>query len=160
MDLVLQREQELEAGTSGRLSSGGLFFAYTLEDPVRTAAKIPGETAIPAGTYRVSLRWSQRFQRVMMAIEDVPGFTGILIHGGNTTADTAGCPLLGMTRPGVLQVAHCADAVDGLQRSIGLTLGHGEAVWITVREATDKERAYPAPRDRASGLDQGRRLGD
>lgn len=69
---------------------------YTLEDAVRYE-KIPKITAIPLGLYRVVLRWSNRCQRVVPALLDVPNFTLILIHSGNTEADTEGCVLVGFS---------------------------------------------------------------
>lgn len=57
--------------------------------------KIPGLTAIPAGRYRVLLAMSNRFQRVLPRLLDVPGFTGILIHNGSYTTHTEGCILVG-----------------------------------------------------------------
>ena len=69
----------------------------TCEDKVRPK-KIWGETAIPKGNYRVSLTWSNRFKRVLPLVQDVPGFEGIRIHAGNTSADTEGCLLVGLAR--------------------------------------------------------------
>jgi len=71
-----------------------------LEDPVRTIGKngegkIYGETAIPAGRYKVILSMSARFKRVLPELLDVGHFTGIRIHRGNTSKDTAGCILIG-----------------------------------------------------------------
>ena len=81
--------------TIGRLYIDEVYQCDTLEDPVRGGPKIPGETAIPAGRYRVSLRFSPHFKRYLSYLHDVPGFTGILIHSGNTPKDTRGCILVG-----------------------------------------------------------------
>ena len=71
-------------------------FAYTLED-VKREVKIPGETCIPAGTYRLILDFSNRYRRIMPRLLNVPNFTGILIHSGNNDIDTHGCILVGAT---------------------------------------------------------------
>lgn len=72
---------------------------YVLEDTVRApGVKIWGATAIPAGTYRVELQWSDHFEQMMPHLVDVPGFEGILLHWGNTADATEGCLLIGQTR--------------------------------------------------------------
>ena len=81
------------------------FLCYTLEDEYREE-KIMGETRIPAGTYRITLRKTGGFHgryltkygemhKGMLWVRDVPGFEYILIHTGNTDEHTAGCLLLG-----------------------------------------------------------------
>ena len=76
----------------------GHFFCHTLEDRVRrlpAEKKIPGLTAIPAGTYRVTVSVSPKFGRYLPLVENVPYFSGIRIHRGNTASDTSGCILVG-----------------------------------------------------------------
>ncbi len=79
----------------GDLFIDGVFFCHTLEDEKRAdGLKVYGETAIPAGIYNVKLTMSNRFKRLMPLLLDVEGFKGIRIHGGNTSKDTHGCPLV------------------------------------------------------------------
>jgi len=84
-------------------SRNRLFHCYVCEDPVRgdgdpaTVAewKIKGESAIPYGTYRVRKTYSKRFDKDVWELQNVPGFSGIRIHAGNTAKDTEGCLLFG-----------------------------------------------------------------
>ena len=71
------------------------FFCFTLEDELRFRdIKVYGQTCIAAGKYKVDLTMSNRFKRVMPILRDVPMFEGIRMHGGNTSKDTLGCPLV------------------------------------------------------------------
>tara|TARA_R110000765_G_scaffold194291_1_gene299912 strand:- start:284 stop:802 length:519 start_codon:yes stop_codon:yes gene_type:complete len=84
------------------------FLCYTLEDEERSK-KVKGETCIPEGEYRLGLRtvggfdakYAHRFADIhmgMLEVLDVPNFSYILIHCGNTDEDTAGCLLVGDTQ--------------------------------------------------------------
>lgn len=98
MKLTLKRIALKSDYTIGKLYIDGKYFCDTLEDTVRDLTKdpkIPGATAIPAGTYRVSVTYSPKFGRDLPLVENVPYFTGIRIHRGNTAADTSGCILVG-----------------------------------------------------------------
>jgi hypothetical protein len=82
--------------TIGELYIDGVYLCDTLEDKVRPdGVKIMGETAIPGGIYDVKLTHSPKFKRVLPEILNVPGFTAIRIHSGNTVKDTEGCILVG-----------------------------------------------------------------
>lgn len=99
MKLILRRIWFTEKSTIGRLYIDDKFECYTLEDVVREdGIKVPGETAIPYGEYKVIIDFSNRFQRLMPHVLDVPLFEGIRIHAGNTDKDTEGCPLVGEIR--------------------------------------------------------------
>ena len=101
--------------TEGYMFVDGQPFGFTLEDKVRSdGLKIYGQTAIPMGLYKVTLEMSPRFQKKLPKIHDVPGFNGILIHGGNTPADTFGCVLVARKRigPGHIQDSLSQTLVD------------------------------------------------
>jgi hypothetical protein len=97
MKLDLKRERFSEHSTIGSLFVNGEFECYTLEDVVRDH-KIPGETAIPEGTYQVIITFSPRFKRPLPLLVDVPNYSGVRIHPGNTDRDTEGCILVGISR--------------------------------------------------------------
>jgi hypothetical protein len=107
--LRLTRDVLAEGFTLGKLTVDGEDFGYTVEDKDRgldsamtlaqiKALKIKGATAIPVGRYRVTMFQSPRFKTVLPRLVDVPGFAGVLIHPGNTAADTEGCILPGLVR--------------------------------------------------------------
>lgn len=105
LKLKLTRKPSNAQATLGEMTVDGFPFCETLEDPVRELGpngegKVYGQTAIPAGTYRVAINWSVKFQKKMIAVLDVPHFTGIRIHSGNDAGDTEGCILLGHTIDG------------------------------------------------------------
>ena len=119
----------------GKLFVDKLFFGETLEDEDRYleqgGEKEYGNTAIPRGRYRVKLTPSQRFNRIMPEIMDVPDFTGVRIHGGNTDADTLGCPLLGQVRT-PQGIANCRGVNDRLYITLQAAEQRNEDVWIEV----------------------------
>lgn len=99
MKLKLLRSTEAEISTEGKLFINDTIECYTLEDKDRHledgGEKVYGETAIPRGTYPISITHSQRFQKRLIYIHDVPQFTGVRIHPGNSAKDSSGCILVG-----------------------------------------------------------------
>lgn len=94
------REPSAGGATLSTLYVDGMRFCDTLEDEDRHLETYPdrkqhGRTAIPRGTYSVTINWSNRFQRLLPEILNVPGFSGVRFHPGNTQHDTDGCILPG-----------------------------------------------------------------
>ena len=99
LEIEIRREIYTRKSTIGRLFVNGEFECYTLEDRARPREiKIPKTTCIPPGRYGLTFNFSNRFQRLMPELLQVPGFAGIRIHAGNTDADTEGCILVGESR--------------------------------------------------------------
>lgn len=107
MKLKVQRTNLEPTYTIGKFFINDILECNTLEDTVRDLnkdgdlddageTKIYGKTAIPYGTYKVILSYSNRFKRVLPELLHVKGFEGIRIHPGNTDVDTYGCILLGI----------------------------------------------------------------
>ncbi len=103
MDIVLRRFLRGKDETIGGLYLEE-FECYVLEDLPRFF-KIFGRTRIPEGKYEIKLRffgehykkYCKRFNEnhPMLQLMDVPNYTNVLIHIGNSHLDTAGCLLLG-----------------------------------------------------------------
>lgn len=102
MKLTIKRTITRNSYTLGKLYVDGVYFCDTLEDRDRgltqnmsveqiKSIKVPGETAIPKGTYRVTLDVvSPKFSKYPFYMEtcggklprliDVKGYEGVLIH--------------------------------------------------------------------------------
>ena len=141
LELTLVRDPSANGCTIGRLSIDGEHQCFTCEDVVRPAGqKVPGETAIPAGRYRIIVNRSERFSKIaghevkLPLLLDVPNYEGVRIHTGNTAAHTEGCILPGLVRrpDGVGQ---SKPAFDALFARIQSALEAGEEVWIDIRQA-------------------------
>jgi RNase P/RNase MRP subunit p29 len=108
MKLQVVRTQFGRDATNGLLFIDGIFECYTLEDQYQ-AVKVMHETCIPEGKYNIEFRktggfhakYSERYKNAhygMLHIQDVPNFTYILIHTGNTDEHTSGCLIVGETQ--------------------------------------------------------------
>lgn len=131
MTLTLTRFDQTDTRTIGNLFVNNFLECYTLEDAVRAGPKVPGQTAIPLGRYRVAMTFSQRFQRVLPLLLDVPNFTGIRIHAGNTDRDTEGCILVGRSR-GSDGLLESRLALEALLPKIQAAVDAGEECWIEI----------------------------
>lgn len=128
MELFLRRSDLTERATVGTLYLDETLECFTLEDAVRTdGQKVPGKTAIPAGRYELDIAYSVRFATMLPILKNVPGFSGIRIHAGNTAQDTEGCILVGLTR-GIDSVWNSRLALDRLIKK----LAHRVPTWITI----------------------------
>lgn len=91
----------LEHGWTEAGARGPLPFGFVCEDTDRGdlqhGEKIPGDTAIPPGDYRVTVE-HQPTRGWVFRLHDVPFFQGILMHPGNSPKDTKGCQLPGLQR--------------------------------------------------------------
>ncbi len=109
MELELTRSTKTNKSTIGELTINGAFECFILEDKDRglrqgmtmselMALKIKKQTAIPTGRYEIVVSFSDRFQKMLPLLLDVPAYEGIRIHPGNTDTNTEGCLLPGKTK--------------------------------------------------------------
>lgn len=105
MKITLKRIALRDTYTIGKMYINDVYFCDTIEDKVRDLnkngkfdngeKKVMSETAIPYGTYTIIVNKSPKFKRNLPRLLNVPSFEGVLIHRGNTAADSAGCILVG-----------------------------------------------------------------
>lgn len=135
MKLRLVRDAFTLNSTLGKLYVNDIYECETLEDVDRHleagGIKMAGETAIPRGTYDVTIDYSSRFAKDMPHILNVPDFEGIRIHPGNTAADTEGCVLVGLRR-GVDFVYQSVIAFKLLYAKLDDAVERGEAITLEI----------------------------
>lgn len=154
MELLLKRVAKKNTYTIGKLYIDGEYFCDTIEDKDRgltqktpltkiKVTKIQNQTAIPTGTYDITMNIiSPRFSKKSFykqncnggrvpRLLNVPGFDGILIHVGNTAADSSGCILVGKNS----QVGKVLNSTDTFKRLYGILDASnraGETIKITI----------------------------
>lgn len=135
MELKLNRIFLGSSATIGELLVNDKHLCDTLEDRVRPEGeKVYGKTAIPEGTYEVKLTHSPRFKKTLPEILNVPNFSGIRIHTGNSSKDTEGCILVG-TWDGEKEdwVGNSRIVFDELMALLEEATNNKEKVTITVK---------------------------
>lgn len=145
MDLLIDRGRVVrDEATIGFFCVNNRFECYSLEDVVRqdpnpetphNEGKVWGRTAIPAGRYRITLASSPKFGPNTLTVNDVPGYTGVRIHGGNSAEHTAGCPLLGDGLAGTCIAAGTSGpAVNRVKAVVATAIAAGEEIWLTITD--------------------------
>lgn len=157
MEITLKRIARRPTYTIGKLSIDGKYFCDTIEDRDRDVnrngrfdngeVKIPSQTAIPNGRYRVTMRvqspkFSHRAEynwwRVngrygyLPRLLDVPHFEGILIHAGSSARSSAGCIIVGRNTV-VGGVTDSMTICKKLYPILKAAADRGEEIWITVK---------------------------
>ena len=119
MKLELKRIFRGPKYTIGKLYVDNQYVCDTLEDTDRglkqtdslssiQKKKVYGQTAIPTGTYGITLNvispkfkdrsWAKFCNGKLPRLLNVPGYDGVLIHVGNKPEDTLGCILVGYNK--------------------------------------------------------------
>ena len=167
MKLQVVRTQFGTDATNGLLFVNGLFECYTLEDQYQ-AVKVMHETCIPEGTYDIKFRtvggfhekYKKRYGNAhygMLHLQDVPNFTYILIHAGNTDEHTSGCLIVGETQQDLDLsddgfIGHSGVAYSKLYNKVAKELLLGKSVTI---EYTTITKLLEKPLEEASSTDIG-----
>ena len=154
MKLTLERKWPKATYTIGKLYVDGLYECETLEDTDRglkqtdhieyiKRRKVAQETAIPKGTYVVSMNTTspkysaspwywQLCKGKVPRLLNVPGFEGVLIHTGNTALDTAGCVLVGKNTK-VGQLTQSKETFRALYKKMKAAADKGEQITVEIK---------------------------
>ena len=144
LNIEVVRLYPREGYVIGKMYVDGQYFCDTLEDTDRGLTsdmplddikriKVYGQTAIPTGTYKVSVQYWAKHKINVPYLHDVPGYSGILIHSGSSNADTLGCILVGKnTAKGRLSGG--SPFMRGLTLRCADAIRHGIPVRLTVRK--------------------------
>lgn len=146
MEIVSKCIQRRPSRTVSRVLVDGFKLCYAIEDVIRdrdtdgdgdvdavdvAKFKVYGQTAIPAGRYRVTLEESPKYGPDTITINNVPGFEYIRAHTGNDETHTEGCQILGMalTPNGTILYGTTKPAVAAMKSRIKAAIDRGEEVW-------------------------------
>ena len=167
MKLQVVRTQFGKDATNGLLFVNGVFECYTLEDQYQ-AVKVMHETCIPEGTYDIKFRtvggFHEKYKKKygnshfgMLHLQDVPNFTYILIHAGNTDEHTSGCLIVGETQQDLDIsddgfIGHSGKAYLKLYNKVAKELLLGKSVTI---EYTTITKLLEKPLEESSSTDIG-----
>ena len=155
MNITVKRIAKRASYTIGKMYIDGKYFCDTCEDTDRGLTqymslaeikrkKIYSRTAIPTGTYNVTMnvvspRFSKRdFYKKncdggrVPRLLNVPGFDGVLIHVGNSAADSNGCLLVGKNSQ-VGKVLNSTNTFLALYKKLKEASLKGEKITITIQ---------------------------
>jgi len=137
MRITLNRKYKGQDYTISHSFINGEYFCDFIEDRVRDLGengenKVYGETAIPAGKYRIVLTYSPKFKRELPLLLNVPFFEGIRIYRGNTAQSSSGCLIPGENKIKG-QVINSTKYEIELIRRIKEAISHNEEIWITIQ---------------------------
>jgi hypothetical protein len=154
MLITVDRKYKKSDYTIGNLYIDGKWFCNTLEDAdrgldssmsedmIRTLKK-PSITAIPRGTYEITLDVvSPKYSKVQFykdvcngkvpRLKNVKGFDGILIHAGNSADHSSGCLLVGYNKSRG-QVLNSKEVFKNLYKHLLDRKNKGEKITITIK---------------------------
>ena len=156
MELTLRRlkMKPEKTYTIGHLYINGKYHCDTIEDVDRGLTqdmpredilkiKVKSLTAIPKGRYQVLMNTvSPKFSKkpyykaychgIMPRLWNVPCYEGILIHGGQTEKDSAGCLIVGYNTE-VGKVTNWKKAFESLYQQLKQAHNKGEKIYITIK---------------------------
>ena len=121
MNIQLIRKYFKPDYTIGKLYIDGTYYCDTLELP----------NPIQTGTYNIEIQYSPKFKKSMPYLMNVPDQRWIMLHAGNTVADTLGCILVGRNTS-IGQLTESKTTSNNLFEKISLAISNTDKVSITI----------------------------
>lgn len=147
MEIFLIRGNFNDEYTEGRLFIGGAYICDTIEDcdrgldngmpeEVILKKKVYGKTAIPVGRYKVTIDWSNKFQKNLIRILNVKGYDGIRMHSLNEASQSLGCIGVGKkTSDGWIGESRKTYSI--IHKIVEEALRQGDRVYLTIERKTE-----------------------
>lgn len=126
MEVTINRHYHGRHYIIGRLYVNGTYFCDTLEPPLTLKE---GAGILP-NRYPLISYPSKKFKGIRPCVTEVFERSGILIHEGNTVADTKGCILVGINRK-VGQVLASRECLNKLLSVLKPAWKAGESVYLS-----------------------------
>lgn len=144
MEIFVEEIGTTPNSTASQMFVNGKPFCFVLEDGFRDV-KIPGETRIAGGRYKVKKRTYGKFyelykkkygHKFAIELEGVQDFTDILVHIGCFVRDTRGCNLtntfIGIGPTGDYEGRESEKAYLKLYSAIEKAFDVGQEVWYEI----------------------------
>lgn len=153
MELTLKRKYFKPTYTIGKLYVNGVYTCDTLEDKDRGLTrdmptteiykrKVYGATAIPKGKYRVDMDtvsprfgnrpWARPYGGKLPRLVNVPCWEGVLLHVGNSPADSTGCVLPGFNKAKGKVLDSTRAFYDLMDKHLVPAHNRKEEIWLTI----------------------------
>jgi hypothetical protein len=144
MELKLERFYDSGKMTLGILTIDNKFECFALEDTFR-AVKVAGETRIPSGVYNVGFfeqvtpkttayRSKYPWFKWHIWLKDVPNYTNVYMHVGNSDKDSEGCILVGNTADKAGSIGNSGAAYETFYNKIKKALDNKEKITISIQD--------------------------
>lgn len=150
MKILVKRIAKLPTYTVGKLYIDNKYICDTIEDTDRgltqnmslneiKSKKIYGKTAIPSGTYKITMNvvspkfkdrsWAKPWKGKIPRLLNVTGFDGVLLHVGNAADDSLGCLIVGENKV----VGKVINSTVTFNRLMQILTSAKDAITITIQ---------------------------
>lgn len=148
MDILVKRMYMTSECTIGSIYIDNKFYGFTLED-IFHSTKQYGKTRIPNGEYKIkhkkvltnlTKKYRHKFKwfKWHLELQNVPNYSAVYIHIGNTARDTRGCMLVGLGHiHGSSSISNSTNSYKNIYKLISNSLNNNNNVTISIEDETN-----------------------